>query len=281
MVVVFGAGYVLWTGKAGPDINLPTMVITGVVVLLFVLALVVIVFYQLNLTSEKEALGLPDGSVRALIALILILLFAIITTFLYDSLSKGGPVQSASDLTAQERQTLLARVPPQRIILDQQLTPPDAKDAKFKILYRDAPSPVSEDFAKQLLVLLGTLITSVASFYFGTNAVASAQVATVSALKGGTGDMNVTGVSPPTIPPTSGQYEIAINGSNLWKVNDVTFRQGKETIVAEIKKVEDNKVTCSVSLKGTELTGKWDVIVSDGTNLKKLPDGLEIKASGS
>jgi hypothetical protein len=270
---VLGGAYFVSTEKAGLEAYLPIIMIVGVVGLLLTLAAVVGIFAYFGLALRGEALGLPDGSVRAIIALSLVLLFGIVTIFMYSDLGKRGQVQTATDITAEQHKTFLDRIPSPLIILDQQLTTPsDPKDAKFKITYRDVANPISEDFAKQLLVLLGTLVTSVASFYFGTAAVSSEHPATRA---GDTGDMNLTGIDPETVPP-SGKQRIAINGSNLGKVNDVTFRQGKDTIYAEVDKVEDAKVTCSFSADGKQ-PGKWDVIVSDGTNLKKLPARLEIK----
>jgi hypothetical protein len=252
----------------GPDVLLPLLVIAGTIFLLTTLAIVSLLFAVFGLADQKQALALPDGSIRAVIAVSLIVLFAIVTIFLYDNLS--GRTRAIHEMDATQVEAFLKDRPPEQILRvnpDPKTAPPDAK---FTVIYRDVPSQPSQDFAKQLMVLLGTLVTSVAGFYFGANSVASA----VSAGKGDAGDMKLTGVAPATIPP-SGKQQIAINGSNLGKVNDVTFRQGKDTIYAEIDKVEDTKVTCSLSLDGTK-SGKWDVIVSDGTNMKKLPDVLEI-----
>lgn len=112
-------------GGGSSSIGLPLIVIVGVIVLLIVISLVAFVFSVLGLASAKEALGLPDGSVRAIIALMLLVLFAILSLYLYNSVSTAA---------------------------------------------KDSPAI---DVAKQLITLLGTLVTAVSSFYFGTNAVSS------------------------------------------------------------------------------------------------------------
>jgi hypothetical protein len=117
-------------GDAGSaTVGLPLIVIVGVIVLLVVIALVSFVFSVLGLSSKTEALGLPDGSVRSIIALMLLVLFAIVALYLYNSVGAAA---------------------------------------------KDSPAL---DVAKQLITLLGTLVTAVASFYFGSNAVSSAHAA--------------------------------------------------------------------------------------------------------
>jgi hypothetical protein len=111
----------------GAIVGLPLIVIVGVIVLLIVIALVTFTFSVLGLTSKKEALGLPDGSVRSIIALMLLVLFSILAIYLYNSVAAGNVANTAA-----------------------------------------------VDIAKQLITLLGTLVTAVASFYFASNAVESA-----------------------------------------------------------------------------------------------------------
>ena len=51
---------------------LPLLAIGGVVVLVLLLTAVAIMFSILNLTDPRQAMGLPEGSIRAVIALSLI-----------------------------------------------------------------------------------------------------------------------------------------------------------------------------------------------------------------
>ena len=71
-------------------VSLPLIAIGGVIVLMLVLCLVALAFSILGLADKDQAMGLPEGSIRAVIALSLIVLFAILSVFLYQSLITGG-----------------------------------------------------------------------------------------------------------------------------------------------------------------------------------------------
>jgi hypothetical protein len=66
---------------------LPLLAIGGVLVLILMLTVVAIIFSILGLTNKEQAMGLPEGSIRAVIALSLIVLFAILSVFLYQGVS--------------------------------------------------------------------------------------------------------------------------------------------------------------------------------------------------
>jgi hypothetical protein len=82
IVVMLGFPFFFIIRSADFGIILPLLVVYGVVALLASLTVVAVVLAALNLSDPKGALGLPDGSVRALIALSLILIFTIVSVFL-------------------------------------------------------------------------------------------------------------------------------------------------------------------------------------------------------
>src|SRR5262252_21344 len=69
-----------------PTIKLPVLIIVGIMALFATLALVAVTFSVAGLSDSSQALGLPEGSVRAAIALSLIVIFAITSIYLYGSL---------------------------------------------------------------------------------------------------------------------------------------------------------------------------------------------------
>ncbi len=70
----------LWQGASSKsEIALPILLITGLISLLVAIASIVAVFKTLNLANRDFALGLLQGTVRAMIALSLILI-------IYDNL---------------------------------------------------------------------------------------------------------------------------------------------------------------------------------------------------
>lgn len=81
-------------------VKLPLLVIAGLVSLIALLAVMAIAFKTVHLANQTQALGLPDGTVRAVIALSLILIFAVVTVYFFSDLSNGDNVscQEIADL---------------------------------------------------------------------------------------------------------------------------------------------------------------------------------------
>ena len=85
-----------------PYAGIAILVSAALIGLLLALAVVAVFFYGLSINDKNEALGLPRGSVRAVIALALILVFAIMSVYVYGS-SDG---QAAEDIAKQLITTL-------------------------------------------------------------------------------------------------------------------------------------------------------------------------------
>lgn len=152
-------------------VGLPVLAIYGIMLLFGSLALVATLFARLQLSDPKQALALPEGSIRAAIALSLIVLFAILSIMLYQSLSAGYEIP---ELTESEMQALTSALA-ERVVgvsstCPKEAAPCDAAELRYAVRVRQISSPESDDFAKQLLILIGTLMTSVTSFYFGSRA---------------------------------------------------------------------------------------------------------------
>jgi hypothetical protein len=234
--ILGASGWLLITNpKSGENaaVVLPLLTIGGLLSLLIVLALVSVFFQTLGLANKEQALALPEGSVRAVIALGLIVLFAILAIYLYGSIS--------------------ARMP-------------------------DVKNPVADDFAKQLLTIMGTLVTAVASFYFGANTVASAHKAATEAERSGASALAPT-INPPS-PASSGpgSVDLKISGSNLNPITRVMLVQGPTQIVAEEVKSNAQEVTCKVTIDANAPKGKYNVVVSneDGKVKAELANAFEV-----
>jgi hypothetical protein len=88
-VFVLGAGAVAGVAwvldnytDVGNEVVLPILLVYGVLTLLVALAALVAILSYFGLSSGGSALGLPEGSVQAVIALVLVLIFAITAVFL-------------------------------------------------------------------------------------------------------------------------------------------------------------------------------------------------------
>ena len=82
LALFFGSHFLSKEASTG----LPTVAIFGILILLGALALLATMFARLNLHCRDEALALPPGSIRAVIALALIVLFALMSVMLFNSL---------------------------------------------------------------------------------------------------------------------------------------------------------------------------------------------------
>jgi hypothetical protein len=90
-------------------VNLPMLLIAGIVVFLVTLSLVVVIFKRLGLHDNHTALGLPEGSIRAFIALSLILLFFILANSIFGTLSSAGTIDFVG-LTEAEREARSSQI---------------------------------------------------------------------------------------------------------------------------------------------------------------------------
>lgn len=179
-------------------VGLPILAIFGIMILFGALALISTVFARLSLSCATEALALPPGSIRAAIALALIVLFALISVMLYQSLSHSYTIEHLSDA----QKTALIQEPANRVIgvFPEPCVPAAAPPAtgasdpartgqscapaemSYTVRLRQSPGAEASDLAKQLLLLIGTLMTSVTSFYFASRATEAATKSMLAAL---------------------------------------------------------------------------------------------------
>jgi uncharacterized membrane protein YhaH (DUF805 family) len=174
VVLVALVSLLLWLASqgGGPESALSLVFVAAAVVLILVLCTLSIVFKRLRLEDAREAMGLPKGSVRAVIALMLILLFFIAAIFLFNSSQRDlkGATRQLVGLSSVQYATL----DPGEILSSS--SQGSGTDAVFTVTMLPALSNTasSDDIAKQLITTVGTLVTAVAAFYFGANSVSNA-----------------------------------------------------------------------------------------------------------
>ncbi len=186
LLIVFAANE-LQSGEASrPEVLLPLIVITGVVALMATLAVAAALYGLFSISDKTQALGLPAGSVQAVIALSLILIFAVVA--LYASSSSGGEQFTSSGLTEAEFQA----IPPSQIVSS------TAKKENGAVTYevvRSIEDPAKKDLNTQLLTTVSTLVVAVAGFYFGSKSVQEGNKAAIEAA-GPNRSLIVTPTSP-------------------------------------------------------------------------------------
>ena len=281
LAIVLCGIFWLLTRLAPPDAggSLPLLAIGGVVVLIFMLATVSMIFSALGLANRDLAMGLPEGSIRAVIALSLIVLFAILSIFLYQSISSGGARFKIDEMSTADRAEFI-RNPNAR---DIQSSETKGKAGFYDVTYRSA-NPASEDFAKQLLVLLGTLMTAITSFYLGAGTVTSAVKA------GSEASANAAAASPPAstftdIKPTThsiatdgATLHLEITGTNLDGVTGVKLvKTGASSIIGTKVTASATKIAYDFNVTN-ESSGVWSIEVSEGEKPPRVAGSVTITA---
>jgi hypothetical protein len=162
-----------------PEIVLPVILIVGLISLLGVLVSLVAIYRRFGLDDPRSALGMPAGSIQAVIALSLILIFAIVGVYLHG-ISGQVEDRTSTGLTRAQVDAL----PPNSIVRIHRRS-----DKKFDVK-RSIPTATAQqnDISKQLLTTISTLVVAVAGFYFGSKSVKEATEAVVGRREdGGTG----------------------------------------------------------------------------------------------
>jgi hypothetical protein len=146
------------------------LLVAGFVSVTLLLYLGTIILRTAGLGTRGEALGMPEGSIRALIAMSLVLIFAIIgVTVLYSGL--GGETIESKGITSAE----LERLENVQIIAISVVDPAASPGTeRFNVTARSELSQAGHDFGLQLLSTVSTLVVAVAGFYFGSRSVAQA-----------------------------------------------------------------------------------------------------------
>jgi hypothetical protein len=141
------------------------LLVGGVIAVMLLLYLGTIILRAMGVASRRSALGMPDGSIRALIAVSLILMFAIIGVLVFFASAGSEPLESKG-ITA-EQIDQLENVQ----IVSITAVEPAASPERFNVVSRAEMNDSSHDFGLQLLTTVATLVVAVAGFYFGSKSV--------------------------------------------------------------------------------------------------------------
>lgn len=140
------------------------------------LALIAMVFHALGLASADEAFGLPAGSVRSLLAVGVMVLFAVfgLQALLGDgagSLPGWQPFSTTTVADAAQVRPEIERYERQGLLAIAG-TASGAAGTELRIYAPTRTTPAAtQDIQKQIITALITLVTSVVSFYFGSRSV--------------------------------------------------------------------------------------------------------------
>jgi IPT/TIG domain len=202
-----------------PEFALPMLLLAAIVVFFGGIAVLVNVYRSVGLHDKRHALGLPEGSVRAIIALILIFLFFVAMTFIYFSVVRGQPNRMLRGLTPAQ----FTQIPASEIISSTPI-PATGTPTSYNVVIQGSVPTAAEDIGKNVIIILGTLVTAVASFYFGSKSATSAAVAGAQIRAGGITPPipHVTGIAPGG-GPTVGGTAVTLTGSGFSGATAVNF----------------------------------------------------------
>jgi hypothetical protein len=151
------------TPNSTANLVFPIVALFGVGFLLFALTLMSVAFKQLGVGDPRQALGLPEGSVRAIIAMSLIVIFIIFVVILYYDTANPPPMTAIWGLS---RESFEALVSSGNVTYGYPYRSGD--ETLYRVFLPPAPkSEASQQIARDVITLVGTLMTAVAAFYFG------------------------------------------------------------------------------------------------------------------
>jgi uncharacterized protein (UPF0333 family) len=239
------------------NLSLPVLALSSVLLMLGALLVFTTLIHLIDLSDAKSALGLPEGSVRALLALALVGLFAIMAS----SVLIGSPPREVKGVLAADIDVVLKANPNEHDIFWVPETKAQGGAQTFTATFGSATH--IDDFGKQMLTLVGTLMTAVISFYFG-----SATASQTTGTDGGRGASDANALAKPTaISPDKATKDTpqtyTVTGTNLGSVTkaEAVPTGGGSAVAATNLRATDTATTFELSLS----TGTWTLQIASGT----------------
>lgn len=257
LLVIVAVGLLIFAVPKPAEIQMGLVVVFAIGGLLVLLTVMAAVFHNLKLDDRRQALGLPEGSVRALIALFLIMIFIIMSAYLFRTIAgrEGEPI---TDLTITEVTELQGLIQ----VFDIQKN----DSGTFDVIPKVGVTPAAEQLALQMVTILGTLVTAVSAFYFGS---ATARASPEPA------PLTIDRITPSSsIGAKDGSITAELIGSGFVAGASVKLRLPSADDINGINPtvVDASKITCAFDVSG-RTAGHWDVVVFN-------PDGGQVTKSG-
>ena len=260
------------------EIQMGAVIVLSAAMLITLLTLMAMVFERLGLADKSQALGLPEGSIRSLIALLLLMAFVIFSIYLFRSVvafnweykagisqeqkeALGPAVFSATEVkTAGETKAGETKAGETKA--------GETKAPSYNVWIRVKDSNVAgEQFAHQVFTALLTLVTAVSAFDFGAR---GAEVAKDRAQRESTDfeKLAVTSIEPGSAAATKGKVVIRkLVGAGFLEGAKVklTCSGQPEVLGTSVEVISGKRIICEFDLSGKQ-AGKWDVIVVNPDN---------------
>ena len=251
-LIAFGASKLFGPLTEG-EIQIGMVVVFSIVALLAMLNVTVAMFSGLHLTSPQDALGLPNGSVRALIALFLIMIFIIMSVYLFRSISGRSGAQLLG-LTASQVAALQGQI----------FNIAQKNDNTFDVTLRVGVPAAAEQLALQLITILGTLVTAVSAFYFGSSTAAAKQDVAPREIVAQE-HLSIDKITPASVAITAvgSESKITVLGTGFVSGAQVKLTNpaaAQERTAANVSVDNPSQITCTFDLQEAP-AGKWNLVV--------------------
>jgi hypothetical protein len=152
----------------------PWQLILAFLVILIVMGLLAVVMSQLNLSNHPYALGLPSGSIRAVLALSLVFIFTASSLMMLSSdqlKPSRAKISDFTDLSLTDVQVLQENS--KFSVITTSRKGPDREILYSGSIFESETSSAQVDIAKQILTALISVLSVVTGFYFGNRAATS------------------------------------------------------------------------------------------------------------
>jgi hypothetical protein len=202
-VIFYQAGF---SQLVDDETRLSAIVLLGFALTVIFMAVLAIVYSVLKVSNKDQALGLPEGSVRALLAFSLVLIFVCLAGFLFSAVNNQGArtldivhepqltelknnfIVVAEQAKNKDGKLMYEQIPDPTNPTDPTKHVDDTAHPIYRVTYYPKQTKDSVDFAKQIFTTLATIFVSVVSFYFGSSVTSSAVKAGAIAALGPDGD---------------------------------------------------------------------------------------------
>ena len=280
LLIVVGSGVLIYLMplkfNPDPELMMGILIVSSIAALMSVLFILAAGFSSMSLADPKQALGLPEGSIRAMIALVLIMVFIIFGIFLFrkvgipDRTYLGSVIQMSDVKTpaGTKMPVILEAIPDKDKYVISRTDPKSKERINPNDYYVYTAIETSEEgkrLAQQLITTVGTLVVAIASFYFGTTMASSAAKKEREEILAGQAVAPASNPVIKDITPKEGEkgQEIPmmeIIGTDFKAPRTVQLLRGSEAMVGTGILSNATNIQCKVMID-KDPGGKWDVVV--------------------
>jgi len=269
LIMSLGALYVFPQVGKSSEVALSILLVFGVISFVVALSLVAFIFNLLKLTDKTQALGLPDGSIRSMIALSLILIFMMSSLFLYNQVSRGERQVTYTDISQEQ----INNFPKEDILSIRRVSGNETlgNETLFDVVVRVKTSEASEDIAKQIITTMSTLVVAVAGFYFGSKTLPGAGAKPTTPL--------IRRIDPLTNESKGRDEDCDFNifGKNLENPKEVKLVRNSNEIKCTDITSNAEKIKCKLKIPKDAKEGKWTLVVINSDNEEdRLEDAFDV-----